>query len=98
MDVGEWTTVVYELELAWRYGTIASALHPGVELEASFERGELRGLADGATIIDGIFVDATEGPFIAAQWNFRLDSFSPPTNNPGRLLFNLLRSLIVTDN
>ncbi len=96
--MGEWTTAAYELELAERYGNIASALRPEVELEASFERGELRVQADGATIIDGIFVDATDGPFIAAQWNARLDSFSPPANNPGRSLVNLLRRLIVTDN
>jgi type I restriction-modification system DNA methylase subunit len=98
VDVGRWATAAYELELAERYGTIASALHPEAELEASFERGELRVLADGATIIDGIFVDASEGPFIAAQWNARLGSFSPPTNNPGRSLVNLFRRLIVTDN
>ena len=98
VDVGDWTTAAYELELAERYGTIATALHPEVELEASFERGELRVQADGATIIDGIFVDGTDGPFIAAQWNASLDSFSPPTNNPGRSLVNLLRRLIVTDN
>ena len=98
MDAGEWTIAAYDLELAERYGTIATALHPEVELEATYERGELRVQADGATIIDGIFVDATEGPFIAAQWNARLDSFSPPTNNSGRSLVNLLRRLIVTDN
>jgi hypothetical protein len=55
-------------------------------------------LADGATIIEGIFVDGIEGPFIAAQWNARLDSFTPPTNNRGRSLVNLLRRLIMTDN
>jgi hypothetical protein len=97
LDVGEWTTAAYELELAERYGT-TSKLHPEVELEASYERGELRVQADGATIIDGIFIDAAEGPFIAAQWNARLNSFSPPANNPGRSLVNMLRQLIVTDN
>jgi hypothetical protein len=98
VDVGEWAAGAYELELAERYGAIASALHPEVDLEASFQRGELRVLADGATIIDGIFVDGAEGPFIAAQWNARLDSFPAPTNKPGRSLVNLLRRLIVTDN
>ena len=38
------------------------------------------------------------GPFIAAQWNARLDSYIPPNNRPGRSLINLLRRLIVTDN
>ncbi len=98
MDAGTWARATYDAELEERYGTISSALHPEVTLEAMFERGELRILADGATIIDGIFVDAIEGPFIAAQWNARLDSFTPPTNNPGRSLVNLLRRLIVTDN
>ncbi|MCB4862722.1 hypothetical protein K7W03_24350 [Sphingobium sp. PNB] len=98
VDAGAWAAAAYDAELEERYGAIASALHPEVALEAVFERGELRVLADGATIIDGIFIDAVEGPFIAAQWNARLDSFTPPTNNPGRSLVNLLRRLIVTDN
>jgi hypothetical protein len=98
IDAGAWATAAYHAELEEHYGAIASALHPDVVMEAAFERGELRVLADGATIIDGIFVDAVEGPFIAAQWNARLDSFTPPTNNPGRSLVNLLRRLIVTDN
>lgn len=98
VDTGAWATAAYDAELEERYGAIASALHPEVALEAVFERGELRVLADGATIIDGIFVDAVEGPFIASQWSARLDSFTPPTNNPGRSLVNLLRRLIVTDN
>lgn len=98
VDAGAWATAAYDTELEERYGTIARALHPEVALEAVFERGELRVLADGATIIDGIFVDPVEGPFIAAQWNARLDSFTPPSNNPGRSLINLLRRLIVTDN
>lgn len=98
VDAGAWATAAYNAELEERYGLIASALHPEAALEAVFERGELRVLADGATIIDGIFVDAVEGPFITAQWNARLDSFSPPTRNPGRSLVNSLRRLIVTDN
>jgi hypothetical protein len=98
VDAGLWATAAYDTELEERYGWIASALHSEVLLEAVFERGELRILADGATIIDGIFVDPVEGPFIAAQWNGRLDSFTPPTNNSGRSLVNLLRRLIVTDN
>ncbi|MBC2669169.1 hypothetical protein ACFOON_08325 [Novosphingobium piscinae] len=98
VDAGAWATTAYNDELEDRYGTITSALHPEVVLEAVFERGELRVLADGATIINGIFVGPVEGPFIAAQWNARLDSFNPPTNNPGRALVNLLRKLIVTEN
>ncbi len=98
VHAGTWATAAYDAELDERYGSISSALHPEVALEVVFERGELRVLADGATIIDGIFVDAVEGPFIAAQWNARLDSFAPPTTNPGRALVNLLRRLIVTDN
>jgi len=98
VDAGAWATAAFDAELEERYRAIASALHPEVALEAVFKRGELRVLADGATIIDGIFVDAVEGPFIAAQWNARLDSFTQPSNNPGRSLVNLLRRLIVTDN
>jgi hypothetical protein len=98
VDVGHWATAAYELELTERYNSIGSTLHPEVTLEASFESGELRVLADGATIIDGIFVDNVEGPFIAAQWNTRLDGFSPPASDPGKSLVRMLRRLIVTDN
>lgn len=98
VDARDWAAAAYNAELDERFGAIASALHPEVTLEAVFERGELRVLADDATIIHGIFVDNAEGPFIAAQWNARFDSFTPPTKNPGRSLVNLLRQLIVTDN
>ena len=98
LDAGAWATASYDLELEERYGSIASALHPELALEAVFERGELRVLADGATVIEGIFVGAVEGPFIAAQWNARLDGFTPPSDNPGRSLVNLLRRLIITEN
>jgi hypothetical protein len=43
-------------------------------------------------------VDDDEGPFLAAQRNARLDSFSPPSANSAKVLVTLFRKLILADN
>ena len=98
VDIRAWTAEAYKQELVERYDAIGSALHAEVALEAHFERGELRLLADGARVIDGIFLADNDGPFISAQWNARLDSFTPPAKSPAKALVTALRRLIVTDN
>jgi hypothetical protein len=80
------------------YATIDECLHPDVILDAQFIDGELRLLADGAAIIRGVFLSPEEGPFIAAQWNGKIDSFKVGGRNPAKSLVTDLRRLIVTDN
>ena len=97
VDAASWAKRDYDNDLQERYQTIQEALHPDVIVEAHFQRGELKVLADGIVLLDGIFVGA-EGTFIAAQWNAGFDGFSPTKANAGRALVSLLRRLIVTDN
>ena len=80
------------------YATIDECLHPDVILDAQFIDGELRLLADGAAIIRGVFLSPEEGPFIAAQWNGKIDSFKVGGRNSAKSLVTDLRRLIVTDN
>nr|WP_246721229.1 DNA methyltransferase [Rhizobium leguminosarum] len=45
-------------------------LPAGVRIEAEYRDGELRLMANGRVVIEGIFIDEEEGTFIAAQWGY----------------------------
>ena len=83
---------------ALAYTTIEEALHPDVLLDARFDDGELRLLADGAPLVSGIFLNKDEGPFIAAQWNGKCDAFKITSGKNAKRLVTDLRRLIETDN
>ena len=97
-DARAWARQQYELDIEAEYIRLEEALHTDVDLQAEFAEGELRLLADQTPIIEGIFLDEDEGPFIAAQWNAAVNDFSPPSRAPGKALATTLRRLIVTDN
>ena len=97
VNAAEWARRNYDDDLESRLSPIDAALQAGAALEARLDAGELKILATGATLIDGIFV-GDEGTFIAAQWNARLAGFSSRRQNAARTLVTLLRRLIDTDN
>lgn len=97
-DPRVWAKQHYDLDIGAEYIRLEEALHPDVDLEAEFTDGEVRLLADEAPIIEGIFLNDDEGPFIAAQWNAAVTDYSFPSRNPGKALVNGLRKLLVTEN
>ncbi|MBY0332554.1 MAG: Eco57I restriction-modification methylase domain-containing protein [Acetobacteraceae bacterium] len=51
---------------------MAGLLPPDANLTVAFEGGELRLNANGMPLLDRIFLDAADGPFIALQWRLAL--------------------------
>ena len=99
VNAHDWAQKQHDEEVAAVTAEIEDELHPDVELRAVFAEGELSLLADGAPVIV-TYLDATEGPFVAAQWNAALDRFDPgatPRGNKtlGTVLIDALRTLIV---
>lgn len=93
-----WAKQQYELDIEAEYMRLEETLHPDVDLEAEFNQGELRLLADQMPLVDGIFLDDGDGPYIAAQWNASVADYSLPSRAPGKALVTKLRKLIVSDN
>lgn len=93
-----WARQRYDLDLALRHEAITARIKPGGSLLASFKDGELSVSIDGVPVIERIFVDATEGEFIGAQWKVLCSTFAITENTDGRKLANALRRLALPDN
>lgn len=94
----QWAEQRYDADLAARYAAISDRLRPGASLAAAFTGGELSFAIDGVPVIDRIFVSASEGEFIAAQWKVLAAIFSITEKTDGKKLANALRKLAVADN
>ena len=94
----EWAEQRYALDLAARHDAISAHLRPGSSIIAAFVDGELSVSIDDAPVIDSIFVNATEGEFIAAQWKVLAATFTITERTDGKKLANALRNLAVPDN
>ena len=93
-----WAKNQYELDIEAEFIRLEESLNPDVDLQAEYSEGELRLLADQVPLIEGIFLDDDEGPFVAAQWNAAVADYSLPSRTPGKTLVGKLRKLIVTEN
>ena len=94
----DWAKRKYEEAVEARYTAITSRLMPGAELTASLDKGELKFLIDGVPVIDRVFVNAAEAPFILAQWKYLASTFSITARTDGKKLCNALRKIAVTEN
>jgi hypothetical protein len=94
----EWAEERYNLDLAARYDAISNRLLLGAALSPAFKDGELSMAIDGIPIIDHIFVDATEGEFILAQWKLLAATLVISEKTDGKKLANALRKVVVADN
>jgi hypothetical protein len=94
----EWAEQRYALDLAARHDLISARLRPGSSIIAAFVDGELSVSIDDAPVIDRIFVNATEGEFIAAQWKVLAATFTITERTDGKKLANALRNLAVPGN
>ena len=84
-------------ELARRYGRLGAGLSPGITMSAELADGEIRFLIDGMAVVDRIFVDDVEGPFIVAQWKVLAASTSITASTTGRIFARRLRRLAVAE-
>lgn len=94
----EWAKRSYNEALNARYDAITARLMPGVDLGARFQDGELIFTASGIPILDNVYIDEKEAPFILAQWTYLASTFSITANTTGKRLCNALRNLAVTEN
>jgi hypothetical protein len=93
-----WAKQRYTLDLGARFDAISSRVLPGTSLSVTFNEGELSVAADGVPIVDHVFVDATDGEFILAQWKLLTSTFVITEKTDGKKLANALRKLVVPDN
>jgi hypothetical protein len=82
-------------DLAAEVLRLDGTLGPGASLRAVFTEGEARIEANGAPILQGVFLSDDEGPPIVAQWNAFLATFNATRANPGKRLAEGLRRLFV---
>jgi len=83
--------------LAERYEAIQRRLQTGATIEVIERRGELGIEIDGVTALDGVFVDADEIPFIAAQWRQKLRQTNVTAKFDAKRLIRLLLDLRTTE-
>ncbi len=96
--LAEWAKLQRELKLTAYMDRINAMLQPGVRLTVENDMGELRVLANGAALIEGIFVDDDEAAFIAAQWRHKARQTNVTEKFDAKRLLGLLLKLRKTDN
>jgi hypothetical protein len=94
----EWIKKERSQSIERRRTELGSHLRPGVEMDAELVDGELRFYIDGVRVIDRVFVNEEEGPFVAAQWKLVATTFSITPSTDGKKLSTALRKLAVNDN
>jgi hypothetical protein len=89
----KWAKDQYDLELQSLYDGITQRLMADANLDASVKDGELLFQIGGVTVIDHIFVEAAEEPFVLAQWKLIARQFPITEKTDGKKLCNALRKL-----
>ena len=92
-----WARTAYETDLETRQDALGSAVRPGTTLDADLADGELRLLANGVPVLDRIFVTATEGAFLLAQWKVLAFTLAITERLDGKALSRKLRTLAIPD-
>lgn len=93
-----WAKEQRQLALEASYEDIQRHMRPGVEMQASFAKGELSYSIDGKTVIDRIFVNEEEGAFIQAQWDVIAATFNITEKAKAKKLVDTLRKLVPETN
>jgi hypothetical protein len=91
-----WAHTERERLLAVIYERLGKDLHPGVGMDATFVRGELRFFIDGVAVVEGIFLDENQGAFVLAQWKVIASTFSVTERTTGEKLADALRKVTLT--
>lgn len=94
----KWAKTERQSKLDHHLEAIDAMLTPGVQLSVENEYGELKILANGVSLIDGIFVDQEEASFIAAQWRHKARRTNVTEKFDAKRLVNLFLKLRKTSN
>lgn len=79
-----------------RCDSLGEDLRPGVSMDATFERGELRFFIDGVAAVEGVFLDEPEGEFALAQWKVIASTLSITPSTKGASVALKLRRIALT--
>ena len=88
----------YKESLEARHAVLGANLRPGVDMDASFEGGELRFSVNGIPVVERVFVADDEGAFIIAQWKLLASTFPVTKKTDGKKLANALRKIGESEN
>jgi hypothetical protein len=97
-ELNNWAKSQRELKLTDHLEIINTMLRPGIMLSVVNEFGELKLLAEGVPLIEGIFLPEGEAAFIAAQWRQKARLTNVTEKFDAKRLVNLLLKLRETDN
>lgn len=97
-EKNHWAKAEYEAQIEAEYDKISERLHPDCVIKAEFQDGELTLKIDDIVVLASIFLDDSEGNFVAAQWNVVGSTLSITAKTTGKKLCNELRKLVVTEN
>lgn len=97
-ELTDWARSQRESLLAVHLEKINPMLRPGVKLTAAAECGELKLMADGVPLIEGIFPGDDEAAFIAAQWRQKTRQTNVTEKFDAKRLTGLLLKLRKTGN
>jgi len=97
-EKNRWAKAEYKAQVEAEYDKITERLYPDCVIESKFEGGELSLKIDDISVLGGIFLNDSDGKFIAAQWNVVGSTLSITAKTTGKKLCNELRKLVVTDN
>jgi len=97
-ELTDWAKFQRELKLVTYMDGINPMLRPGAKLTIANEYGELKLMANGAALIEGIFLDEDEAPFIAAQWRQKARKTNVTEKFDAKRLLGLLLKLRKTEN
>lgn len=96
--VTAWAKERREAVLRARLEAIDAVLRAGVRLVVENVAGELKVTAEGAVLIDGVFLDADEAAFTAAQWRQKARRTNVTEKFDAKRLVALLLKLRKTNN
>ena len=97
-ELTAWAKLQRKLNLTTHLEQINPMLRPGVKLTVTNDYGELKLMADGTALIEGIFLDEEEATFIAAQWRQKARRTNVTQKFDANRLTSLLLKLRKTSN
>ncbi len=93
-----WADAKNKESLEKRLDALTVCLRPGAAMKAENDNGEIRFFINGIPVIDGIFEDAQQAEFIAAQWHHTALTTNITEKFTAQKLISLLCNLRKTDN
>ena len=97
-ELSSWAKLQRNLKLAAHLEQINPMLRLGVKLTVTNDYGELKIMADGILLLEGIFLDEEEATFIAAQWRQKARRTNVTQKFDANRLISLLLRLRKTSN